>query len=83
VAEIGAAYLSGITGIERETLDNSAAYIKGWLGRLKNDNKLFVMASAYAQHAVDYILENQRSKFNPAAVLAENTDDVETETIGV
>ena len=79
VAEMGAAYLSGITGIERETLDNSAAYIQGWLSKLKNDNKFFVMASAYAQHAVDYILENQRSKFNASEVFTENTDDVEVE----
>ena len=83
VAEMGAAYLSGITGIERETLDNSAAYIQGWLSKLKNDNKFFVMASAYAQHAVDYIIENQRSKFNRSEVFTENTDDVEAETATV
>jgi antirestriction protein ArdC len=37
VAEMGAAFLCGHTGIESKTLDNSAAYIKTWLGRLKED----------------------------------------------
>ncbi len=55
VAEMGAAFLSGHCGIEG-ILDNSAAYINGWLGRLKNDPKLVVMAAAKAQKASDYIL---------------------------
>jgi len=44
IAEMGAAFLSGHCGIEDRILDNSAAYINGWLGRLKNDPKLVVMA---------------------------------------
>jgi len=32
VAEIGASFLCGIAGIENETIDNSASYIKSWLG---------------------------------------------------
>jgi len=56
VAEMGAAFLSGHCGIEDRILDNSAAYINGWLGRLKNDPKLVVMAAAKAQKASDYIL---------------------------
>lgn len=31
VAEMRAAYLCGVTGIENRTIDNSAAYIGGWL----------------------------------------------------
>src|SRR5262249_5466121 len=31
VAEMGAAYLCGVAGIANETVNNSAAYIQGWL----------------------------------------------------
>jgi len=55
IAEMGAAFLSGHCGIEDRILDNSAAYINGWLSRLKNDPKLVVMAAAKAQRSSDYI----------------------------
>lgn len=58
---MGAAYLCGICGIEKATIDNSAAYISGWLNKLKSDNRFFVSASGLAQHAVDYVLHHQRS----------------------
>jgi antirestriction protein ArdC len=56
VAEMGAAYLCGISGIETITIDNSAAYIEGWLKKLRTDKKFIVSAASLAQHAVDYIL---------------------------
>jgi antirestriction protein ArdC len=56
VAEMGAAFLSGYSGIENRTINNSAAYIKGWLSALKGDKKLLVLAAAQAQKAADYIL---------------------------
>ena len=31
VAEMGAAFLCGVSGIENRTVDNSAAYIASWL----------------------------------------------------
>lgn len=55
IAEIGAAMLCGVAGIENSTLENSAAYIKSWLGRLKDDPKLVVTAAGAAQRAADYI----------------------------
>lgn len=58
VAEMGAAFLCGHAGIER-TIENSAAYIQGWLKALKNDKKLLVMAAAQGQRASDYILNRQ------------------------
>lgn len=67
IAEMGAAYLCGITGIENKTIDNSAAYIQSWLKKLKSDNKFVIQAASHAQKAVDYILENQT---NPAEVEA-------------
>jgi antirestriction protein ArdC len=34
VAELSAAYLCGVVGIENRTIDNSAAYIAAWLRNL-------------------------------------------------
>lgn len=56
LAEMAAAYMCGITGIENRTIDNSAAYIGAWLARLRADRKLIVHAAAQAQRACDYVL---------------------------
>lgn len=55
VAEMGAAMLCGLAGIEQPILDNSAAYIANWLQALKNDHSMVVMAANAAQKAVDYM----------------------------
>lgn len=55
IAEIGAAMLCGVAGFEQITIDNSAAYIGGWLKALKDDKRLIVTAAAAAQRAADYI----------------------------
>lgn len=56
-AEIGATFLNGYTTILNDaTLNDSTAYIQGWLNKLRNDKKFIVEASAKAQKAVDYIL---------------------------
>lgn len=55
VAEMGAAMLCGVTGIDTVTLDDAAAYIAGWLRKLRGDAKLVVVAAAQAQKAADYI----------------------------
>ncbi|PYJ96416.1 MAG: hypothetical protein DME23_20855 [Verrucomicrobia bacterium] len=59
VAEMGAAFLSGQAGIVERTIDNSAAYVKSWLQRLKDDARLVVQAAAQAQKAADFILGRQ------------------------
>ena len=56
VAELGAAMLCGVSGIDNSTIENSAAYINGWLRVLKNDQRLITLAAAKAQRAADYIL---------------------------
>jgi len=61
VAEMGAAFLSGHAGIETATIDNSAAYIQGWLSKLRNDPQLVVQAAASAQKAADYILQTKEN----------------------
>jgi len=55
VAEIGAAMLCGMTGIAPRTIENSAAYLKSWIDRLRGDSKLIVSAASQAQKAADYI----------------------------
>src|SRR6266498_2216267 len=61
VAEMGAAMLCGIVGIENTTIRNSASYIESWLGKLRDDKKLVVHAAAAAQKAADFILGKQDS----------------------
>jgi antirestriction protein ArdC len=56
VAEMGAAFLCGHTGIDPATIEQSASYVDSWLGRLRNDRKLVVTAAAQAQKASDFIL---------------------------
>ena len=58
VAEIGAAFLCGHAEIVERTIENSAAYLHGWLEQLRNDKILIVQAAAQAQKAADFILGN-------------------------
>lgn len=55
VAEMGAAYMCGLAGIENRTIEESASYLQGWLSRLRNDSKLLISAASQAQKAVDYV----------------------------
>ncbi|MED0665605.1 zincin-like metallopeptidase domain-containing protein [Bacillus badius] len=55
VAEMGAAMLCGVAGIDNHTIENSASYIQSWLRALKEDKKMIISASQQAQKAVDYI----------------------------
>ena len=59
VAEFGASMLCAVASIEQSTIENSAAYIQGWLKVLKNDKKCLVLAAAQAQRAADFILNRQ------------------------
>lgn len=59
VAEMGAAFLCGEAGIFDRTVNNSAAYLQGWLSALDNDRSLIVTAAAQAQKAADYILNRR------------------------
>jgi antirestriction protein ArdC len=59
VAEMGAAFLCGITQIEQETIHNNAAYISHWIRTFQNDPKVLILAATQAQKGVDYILNHQ------------------------
>jgi antirestriction protein ArdC len=52
---MGSAMLCGVAGIEQATIGNSAAYLRGWIGRLKADSRLVISAARAAQEATDYI----------------------------
>lgn len=56
VAELGAAFLCGQAELAGRVIDNSAAYLQGWLTQLRNDRTLIVQAAAQAQKAADFIL---------------------------
>ena len=56
VAEMGAAFLCAIAGIQDPTIENSASYINGWLKYLSSDPKALLVAGAQAQKAADYDL---------------------------
>jgi len=55
-AEMGASYLKSLAGIPIEELENNAAYIQGWLRKLKEDKRFIIYATSRAQQATDYIL---------------------------
>ncbi len=55
-AEMGAAMALSCLGIDSEqAFDNSAAYIDGWLKKLRNDKTLVVRAAGKAEQAVRFI----------------------------
>lgn len=54
-AELGAAFLASLTGLEG-TFDDSAAYIGTWMKDIKEHPKLVVTTAARAQKAVDFVL---------------------------
>lgn len=57
VAELGAAMLCTVSGLDNEkAFKNSVAYLQGWLKALKNDNKMMVWAASRAEKAARYIM---------------------------
>ncbi len=62
IAECGASFLCGYTGIENDTIKNQAAYIEHWRKQLSADKKLVISAAAQAQKAVDFILDKRAEK---------------------
>jgi antirestriction protein ArdC len=54
-AEMTAAMLCGIAGIENATIDNSAAYLQGWLSKLQSEPKWLMQAASQAQYAADWV----------------------------
>ena len=62
-AEIGAAYLCGVAGIDdHELTAKSADYLKGWIEYLSDHKKDFAIAAAQAEKAVNFILEKSAAE---------------------
>jgi antirestriction protein ArdC len=56
VAEFGAAFLCGFTGIANATTEAlQASYIEGWARVFRQDSRILVHAASAAQKAADYI----------------------------
>lgn len=61
VAELCAAMLCSECGITNQ-IDNSAAYIQGWMQVLQKDKRMFLSAAALASKAADWITKKNISK---------------------
>jgi antirestriction protein ArdC len=59
VAELISSYLATYCGT-KSNFDNSAAYIKGWSEKIKNDPYFFITACGKAQKAFDYLTNQER-----------------------
>jgi antirestriction protein ArdC len=59
VAEIGSAMIAARVGVVQPDIEQSAAYVAGWLRALRNDKRLVVSAASRAQKAADWILDGQ------------------------
>lgn len=55
IAEMAAAMLCGVTGIENQTIENSASYIENWRTAISKDKKLVIQAASAGQKAANYI----------------------------
>lgn len=74
VAEIGACFLASELGIPvTENLGNHAAYLKGWLSRMKEDSGFIFRASSAASKASDFVLSFSRDE---SAEVEEATPDI-------
>jgi len=58
VAELGASFLSAYCGLN-PGINNSAAYIRGWSGVLKENTSWIMWAANRAQEAVNFILQKE------------------------
>ena len=55
-AEMGAAFLCAVSGIDMPVIENQTAYISGWLKQIRNGTAADVVrAAGDAQRAVDYL----------------------------
>jgi len=66
VAEMGGAMLLARAGLE-PAYENSAAYLRGWLKALNDDQRLVVMAAQQAEKAARYVLGDREKLPSEAA----------------
>ena len=83
-AEMSAAMLGTETGLASEIaiVENSAAYLKGWLEKIREDPNIVWVAAQRAQKVVDYIM-GVVGDAAPAAVVVEAPAKSVVEVVGV
>lgn len=64
VAELTSAFVCAALGFSK-TITNNAAYIRSWLGALKQDNRAVIKAANQAQKAADFILKGTPFEITP------------------
>ena len=64
-AEIGASYLCAMFGFGDDTIQNSVAYLQGWIKKLTDNKKWLVSAMGKAEKAVDFIIKDIEIKPTP------------------
>ena len=62
VAELTAAMVCRVAGIETRKPENHAAYIQGWMKTIKADKEAFLQAAQQAQRAADWILNQRQAR---------------------
>lgn len=60
IAEIGSAYLCGLTGIASKVIDNQAAYVDSWYSKINSNPDMLIDAAVQAQKSVEYIVNEQK-----------------------
>jgi len=85
IAEIGAAFMCVMLGIESAPREDHAKYVKHWLDVLKGDKYAIFTASSKAQQAVDFLIARAQGEALPA-IAEEGAEDaapaVERELVG-
>ena len=56
IAEISASFLCAHCQIENKVIDNSVAYLNGWISKLSNDKYMIIKAASEAQKAFNLIV---------------------------
>jgi len=67
---MGSAFLFAEAGISPAVIENQAAYVAGWLKKLRDNRKLVVHTAAQAQKAADYtvVTQNDDGQFSGSAI---------------
>jgi antirestriction protein ArdC len=78
IAQLGASFLSNHAGILPTVIDNSAAYIAGWLNVLRNDKRMILRASAAAQRAADFILNRKNVEEREALIVPHSSSTLKS-----
>jgi len=66
VAELGAAFLSSLTGVWDDAVEGrSAAYLQSWLKKFESDPEMLVTAASEAQRAAEYIIGCKLDDYPP------------------